>query len=65
MTNEQQAILNCLADGKRRSVVEIASWVGMSIQKTCATCSELLKHNAIKVGTHNVFGKVVQDYSIR
>lgn len=65
MANEQQAILNYLTDGKRRSVVEIASWIGVSIQKACALCTKLLEHNAIKVGTHKVFGKVARDYSIK
>jgi DNA-binding MarR family transcriptional regulator len=66
MTNEHQAILNYLADGKRRSVGEIASWIGVSIPRASALCTELLERKAIKVGPHRVFNKVVLDYySIR
>lgn len=65
MTNEHQAVLNYLADGKRRSVGEIASWVGVSILRASVLCTELLERNAIKVGTHKVFDRVALDYSIR
>jgi hypothetical protein len=65
MTNEHQAVLNYLADGKRRSVGEIASWVGVSILKASILCTELLELNAIKVGTHKVFDRIALDYSIR
>lgn len=65
MTNEHQAILNYLADGKRRSVGEIASWIGVSILKASVLCTELLEHNAVKVSTHRVFNRVTVDYSIR
>ena len=65
MTNEHQAVLNYLADGKRRSIVEIASWIGVSILRTSVLCTELLERNAIKVGTHRVFNRTALDYSIR
>ena len=65
MNNEHQAVLNYLADGKRRSVGEIASWIGVSVLRASVLCAELLERNAIKVGTHKVFNRVALDYSIK
>ena len=51
MKKEHQAILDYLADGKRRSVCEIASWIGISIPETRDLCIELLALGVVKSNT--------------
>jgi DNA-binding IclR family transcriptional regulator len=57
LTNEQNAILDYLADGKRRSAMEIGSWVGISTMRASIILRDLLELGYLKVGTHSVFGR--------
>lgn len=56
LTNEQNAILNYLADGKRRSPMEIGSWMGISIMRASVILQDLFALGYLKVGTHSVLG---------
>lgn len=57
LTNEQITILDYLADGKRRTIMEVASWCGMSTMRASVILRELVELGYLTVGTHTVFGK--------
>ena len=55
LTNEQNAILDYLADGKRRSAMEIGCWMGISTIRASIILRQLLELGYLKVGTHSIF----------
>lgn len=57
LTNEQNAILDYLADGKRRSAMEIGAWVGISTTRASIILRDLLELGYLKVNTHSVLGR--------
>ena len=66
LTNEQTAILDYLADGNRRSAVEISSWCGIPRLRACVILSDLVSLGYLAVGTHKVLGRgTAIDYRIK
>jgi hypothetical protein len=66
LTNEQNAILECLADGKRKSALEIGCWCGMSTMRATIILRELVELGYLAVNTHTIFGKgKVFDYALK
>ena len=57
LNNEQIAILDYLADGKRRSAMEVGSWVGISILRATIILQGLLELGYLKADTHSVLGR--------